>query len=69
MAAYSAFALPCAGRSRRHGLPGVSGRRQMSPGLAEARRGAEPGLAPRASGRKERLGVGLTRTLCPAAPR
>ena len=39
-------------------------------GLAEARRGAEPGLAPRASGRKERLGAsGLTRTLCDAHAR
>ena len=38
--------------------------------LAKARRGAEPGLASRASDRKERLGAsGLTRTLCPAAPR
>ena len=33
-------------------------------GLAEARRGAEPGRAPRASGQKERLSAsGLTRTL------
>ena len=32
-------------------------------GLAEARRGAEQVLAPR------RLSPGLTRTLCPAAPR
>ena len=39
-------------------------------GLAEARLGAEPGLVPRASGRKEHLGAsGLTRTLCPAPPR
>ena len=39
-------------------------------GLAEARRGAEPGLAPRASGRKERLGAsGLARTLCDAHAR
>ena len=39
-------------------------------GLAEARRGAEPGLPPRALDRKERLGAsGLTRTLCPATPR
>ena len=43
---------------------------QATPGLAEARRGAELGLAPRASDRKERLGAsGLTRTVCPAAPR
>ena len=38
--------------------------------VREARQGAEPGLAPRASGRKVRLGASnLTRTLCPAAPR
>ena len=43
---------------------------QATPGWAEARRGAELGLAPRASDRKERLGAsGLTRTVCPAAPR
>ena len=38
----------------------------LAAGLPEARRGAEPGLAPSASGRKERLGLGAsgpTRTL------
>ena len=33
----------------------------VRPGLAEARRGAEQGLTPRASGRKERLGASAPR--------
>ena len=37
----------------------------VPPGLAEARIGAEPGLAPRASGRKERLDASTPRRLLP----
>ena len=41
------------------------GRGCPAPGLAEGRRGAEPGLAPRASGRKDRLGASTTRQTPP----
>ena len=52
------------------GGDGAEGTRRPKAEFAEARRGVEPGLAPRASGRKERLGAsGLTLTLCDASAR
>ena len=53
-------------RRRRRRAVGAGSEPLLAAGLTEARRGTEPGLAPSASGRKERLGLGAsgpTRTL------